>query len=149
MKFSEIELYEAIYDVRAELKEPGADSWALDIEKRNQLCRMIQTRLTIGAPFTTSEMMRAWFTFRKRTDQKANLIVEICRTHGRRCFWSNRGLGNCCDEITIDRLIPGSRGGAYNLANCVLACKTHNSLRKDQSIEQFLNSGQRNLFVTG
>jgi hypothetical protein len=142
MTFSEIDLYEAIYDVRAELersgRSTGSDGLLIDLDRREELCRMIQFRLPIGTPYSAAQMVDAWVAFRKRSDGKALLVVEIARSHGRQCFWKGRGLGNCSDDVSIDRLLPGSRGGLYTVANCVLACGTHNSMRRDRTIEEFL-----------
>jgi len=142
MKFNELPLYEAVYDVVQQMIEngesPGSDKWTMF--ESETLARRIQQRLPIGAPFTKSEMMDAWIRFRKSVGRKAELIVETARKHGRHCFYRGRGLGECSDELSIDRIIPGSRGGQYDIRNCVIACLKHNEQRGDLSIEEYLSN---------
>lgn len=142
MTFDEIPLYETIHDVYRETDKPRAERWVH--EDKEELCRRIQSALPLSTPFTDyRQWLRAWIQYGKSThkengDKLAALIVEIARTHGRRCFWANRGKGPCANEVTIDRLVPGSRGGKYVIENCVLACSIHNTQRSDRTVEEFL-----------
>ena len=68
---------------------------------------------------------------------KLQLIVEVAKRRGTQCFYAP--LGGCSADVEIDRIRPGSKGGKYTIANCVLACRAHNNARRDRSIEEFLN----------
>ena len=45
---------------------------------------------------------------------------------------------DCDQDVDLDRLLPGSQGGLYSMANCVLSCSRHNRQRQDKPIERFL-----------
>jgi 5-methylcytosine-specific restriction endonuclease McrA len=143
MNFEELRLAEAVYDVRREMEEngesPGADEWTADEEKRIELTQRIAMRLIANAD---QELINLWLKFRKGGKEggrkKVELIIELIKIHGRRCFYANRGKGPCSEDCDLDRIIPHSRGGQYTLANCVLACSKHNRMRGDRSIEDFL-----------
>lgn len=50
------------------------------------------------------------------------------------CQYCNRQPGH--DELTIDHVIPRSKGGESSWANCVLACIQCNSKKADYSLEE-------------
>jgi hypothetical protein len=141
MTFDELPLYEAVYDVYRLVDNPRSDRWlTADSEV---LCRSIQDHLPIGHPYKMPQMLDAWVRFGKSGAvdggaKKLELTIIVGRQHGRKCFWANRGLGECTSEVTIDRLFTGSRGGLYVPENCVLACSFHNSQRNDRTIEDYL-----------
>lgn len=142
MTFDELPLYEAVYDVYRLVDNPRSERWlTADAEV---LCRNIQDHLPIGHPYKMSDMLDAWMRFGKSGTveggaKKLELLVSVARLHGRKCFWASRGLGECTSEVTIDRLLPGSRGGLYSPENCILACSFHNSQRADRTIEEYLS----------
>ena len=85
-------------------------------------------------------MIHAWVGYRKNGGRN-DLLIRCAKFHGRRCFFGARGLGECSDDIDLDRIIPGSRGGEYTVENCFLACSRHNRQRGDRSIEAYLAEG--------
>lgn len=147
MKFEELSLYDAIMTVREEMEaageSPGADKWITDEDLRIAITQRVMRHLLKDAD---QAIINAWCTFRKGVNlapdlKKVELIVCVARIHGARCFYANRGRGPCSEDVHIDRLIPGSRGGQYTLQNCVLACGTHNTMRQDKPLEEFLAGG--------
>ncbi len=78
-----------------------------------------------------------------RKNTKNRLKCDVSIAHGRNCFYANRGLGECSEEVELDRIVPESRGGRYTLENCLIACAKHNGARGDQSIEVYLASAVR------
>ena len=136
MRFDELPLYEAIYHVRREIANPGSDDWPH--KRREELCRMIQQHLPIGAPFSMDQMVDAWLRFRKSPASKTELTVQVAMAHGRTCFMRGRGKGECSDAIDLDRIVPGSRAGQYTVENCMVMCSYHNRQRNDRSLEEYM-----------
>ncbi len=148
MKFQELDMLCAVYDVRTNMEcaneQPGAEEWTTDETKRKELTRRILQALGCTVQ---QRLIDAWIAFRKSSNvngkKKLALLVEVARLHGRECFYANRGLGECSDEIDLERLIPETRGGQYTVENCVLSCSRHNRMRGDKSLEDMLRLGQR------
>ena len=138
MTFDELPIYETIHDVYPTVDEPRSDVWLT--ERAAELCRMILSGMPI---YDRDAMLRAWSAYGKSPNcagvKKLALAVMVARSHGRKCFWANRGKGECSEELTIDRLIAG---GPYSVENCVIACSRHNTQRNDRSIEDYLSTGQ-------
>ena len=142
MTFDDLPLYEAVYDVYRMVDNPRSDAW-LRPPMCEKVCRQIQAHLPLDTHFKVEQMLQVWSAFGKsvtvETDvKKSELIVLVARTHGRRCFYCGRGKGDCSNEVALDRLLPGSRGGKYTVANCVIACSFHNQQRQDQSVEDYI-----------
>jgi|GEM_PF-1763506 hypothetical protein len=148
MKFQELDMLCAVYDVRTNMEcaneQPGAEEWTTDETKRKELTRRILQALGCTVQ---QILIDVWIAFRKSSNvngkKKLALLVEVARLHGRKCFYANRGLGECSDEIDLERLIPETRGGQYTVENCVLSCSRHNRMRGDKSLEDMLRLGQR------
>ncbi len=153
MKFSEFPLYAAIWTIRnASPAGPFAAGLSSDpqtAEDREKVFRAIQGQLAPDVHYTLDECCKAWVGYRKR-GRENDLAVMVGLTHGAHCFWQERGRGRCDGQVSVDRLVPGARGGQYKLENCVIACQRHNSMRGDLTIEEFLGeraTGQtKNLF---
>jgi hypothetical protein len=141
--FSELPLYQAISRVRKSILDdgdkPGAEEWFIDDDKRKEFCRRVITEMID----VDAAIIKAAMQFRKGTCvdgfKKIELMLLVAELHGGVCFYASRGLGPCSDDVQLDRIIPGSRGGKYSVSNCVLACGAHNSLRGDLSIEEFFS----------
>ena len=58
----------------------------------------------------------------------------IYRRDGYRCQYCGRKPGT--SELTIDHILPSSRGGKTTWGNCCLACVACNSLKADRTPEQ-------------
>jgi hypothetical protein len=147
MRFDELPLYQAVYRGYQVTEKPGAEHWittrAKEVYKLVLMDLVDQEAWTEeGIPYSLECVIEVWRSIRKSPDRKIERTCEVSLTHGSRCFYSNRGLGECSGDVHLDRLIPGSRGGEYNVRNCVIACSFHNQARGDQSIEDFLRPGQ-------
>jgi hypothetical protein len=147
VRFDELPLYEAIYDVYRTIDSPRSETWLYEPQKE-ELLRRIQRALPLDSPFSSRQMVEAWITFGKSGSvqegvKKVELAVVVGRVHGKRCFFFGRGLGDCSVEMSIDRIVPGSHGGKYTIENCILACCFHNSQRNDRSIEDYLVTAER------
>lgn len=144
MKWSELPLYRAVAEVRREMLEsneqPNSDLILTDEEHRTEFCHRVMLKME----FNGSAIIDANIKFRKGSgvngdrQKKLDIICMLSLLHGDRCFYANRGLGECSDDVHLDRIIPGSRGGKYTVQNCILACGYHNTSRGDKSIEDFI-----------
>ncbi|RTL03711.1 HNH endonuclease [Candidatus Dependentiae bacterium] len=136
MTFDEIPLYVAIDRVRRTIASPGAE--LVSDEQRRQICQLIRAELPFDRHFDADQMLAAWTTFRKSPNGKVGLTVEVGKLHGWKCFMHGRGKGDCSPDVQLDRIVPGSRGGEYNVENCMIMCGKHNNIRKDSSLEAYL-----------
>ncbi len=89
-----------------------------------------------GVPYSRDKVIDVWLAIRK--NPKNQLKCRVSLTHSSRCFYADRGLGACSDEVEVDRILPAGRGGQYTLENCVIACAFHNETRGDRTIEDYL-----------
>jgi len=143
---------EAISAIRGTAHDLPSDP--LTAVDRERVYRAIHALLSPGIHFSIDQCCQAWVGYCKRGKENDNTIV-VGKTHGVRCFWAGRGRGPCDGEMSVDRLVPGSRGGLYRLENCVIACRRHNSVRGDRTIEEFLGGDatgtarERKLFDLG
>jgi len=57
-----------------------------------------------GIPYSMERVVEVWRDLRKVP--KTRLKCEVSLTHGSGCFYANRGVGVCSDEVDLDRIIP-------------------------------------------
>ena len=141
MRAADACLYHAILHVRRNIESPGSDKWiSTDATEMYALVliAMVQEEHWPhhAKPPSLNEVVSAWTRFRKASDHKAVLLCELIKKHGTACFWSGRVDGECSEDLTIDRLVPGKE---YSLRNCVVACSYHNSKRSNETVEEFLS----------
>jgi len=146
MRFNELQLYIAVHETYDTLRSPRSDKWIT--EDADALCRAIGEHLPYGHPYQMAQTIEAWTCYGKSGKagdlKKLELTVLVARLHGAKCFWAGRGLGECSQEATLDRLVPGSWDppGEYTLENCVIACTLHNSARGNLSVEEYLRKAE-------
>ena len=149
MKKSEISLHRAIYQIRKELKERGedisAEKWTL-FDKYRKLIRDRVVEINPALEDTTIDEAAFFFMKQRKcphTEEegktKIELLLEISAEQNDKCFWEGRISRTCGDNLTLDRLKPGNRGGVYLKGNCVAACQRHNSSRGKKLIEDYLD----------
>ena len=74
----------------------------------------------------------------KEHADKRKLILDHAKNMTKaQCFYFGKLSTPCSDEIDLDRIKPGKRGGFYTLANTVLSCSKHNRSRGCTEVEQF------------
>lgn len=147
MRSDELPTMMAIYRVERLIEERraageqippfGSDDWLIEPERRREMLSMIQSFL-----LPDEALLRSYTRYRKSGDKKLRLLVEVATRHGDRCFFRDRGKGECSGDIDLDRIIPGARGGDYTIENCQLACSRHNRERGDRSVEEYLASSR-------
>ena len=142
MLFDDLPLYRAIHKVYPEVPRAGSDDRTRDKTILKLILQQIvedEAWTEEGIPWSPRRVLAAWIQYRK--SMKTRLICKVSMIHGDRCFYANRGLGPCSCKINLDRIIPGSRSGAYSVRNCIMACSFHNQSRGDESIEDFFLRG--------
>lgn len=79
--------------------------------------------------------------FRKLNEEhrrKRILILDHARNLTKsQCFYSGKLSTPCSDEVDLDRIKPGKRGGIYTIENTVLSCSKHNRSRGCMEVEVF------------
>jgi hypothetical protein len=148
MKFRELPLYRAIATAHESVDAPRSNVWL--ITRQRELYMVIVSFMddfTNGVPFTQADVLTAWERFGKSATvngvNKCRLTVEVANVHGSTCFYANRGLGECDDEVELERFVPGSLGGVYSVSNCVIACRRHNNERSNTNLQEYLANGQQ------
>lgn len=53
------------------------------------------------------------------------------------CFYKGKVSGDCSQEVELDRIRPGKRGGKYSVENTVLSCSNHNRARGCKGVTQY------------
>ena len=152
MKFTEIPIYDAIYDVYTNCEnqnlEPRSTKWLISKNKRQLLVNEITSKLSpeskkeLGLIVSDEEeILTAWEHFGKRAYSKKQaglkLTIEIIRKFGAKCSYAGR-LGNKCnDTVSVDRM---DAGGEYSLKNCIICCQACNSKRGPKPIDQAIRN---------
>ncbi len=149
MRFTDLPLIQAIAGTFVTTDRPRARAW-ITTHQRELYLSIVEhmTDFSQGVPWKLDDVVNAWENFGKSAvleggKKKMQLIAEVAAIHGSQCFYANRGIGACSDEVDLDRIIPGARSGKYTLENCVIACSAHNRSRGDLPIEDFLEGQVR------
>jgi len=72
--------------------------------------------------------------------QKRLIILDHARNmKNHRCFYHGKVVTPCSDEIDLDRVKPGKRGGEYSVDNTVLSCSRHNRQRGCREVVEYWN----------
>lgn len=136
MTFDEIPLYVAVAAVREAQERPAAE--LVTDEQRHEICQLIRAQLPFDRHFDSDKMIHAWTRMRKSPGNKVAITVAVGQLHGWKCFMHGRGRGECSNEVNLDRVVPGCRGGEYTIANCMIMCSFHNCQRGDRTLEEYL-----------
>ena len=62
--------------------------------------------------------------------------AQIWRRDGNACAYCGRGLAGLRGEVTVDHVVPVSRGGRTSWQNCVAACRACNNRKGDRTPEE-------------
>ena len=70
--------------------------------------------------------------------QKRLIILEHARNMKKpRCFYNGKVPTQCSNDIDLDRVKPGKRGGEYSVDNTVLSCSKHNRQRGCKEVVEY------------
>lgn len=152
MTFADLPLYKAVYRVFMAVEKPGSDEWISQNAKTAYKLVLLQivddeAWTEQGIPYSQDRVIEVWRTLRKNLTTR--LKCQVASMHGSRCFYANRGLGACSEEVDLDRIVPEDRGGKYTVENCVVVCSFHNRSRGKQSVEEYVMRGQVGNEITG
>lgn len=71
---------------------------------------------------------------RMRNSRRKRLRASVVRRWGGRCFYCGSDPGA---DLTLDHLVPRSRGGTDSLANLLPACKSCNAEKGSRTFEEY------------
>ena len=93
------------------------------------------------------ELNRAFITdrFKKLRDGNITISDTIREWEREQTLPKHCVFCGATNELTVDHLIPKSRGGSDSSDNLVLACKSCNSSRKDKGIFEWLGLEKKDL----
>ena len=79
--------------------------------------------------------------FRKLNQEhlkKRLIILEHARKMtAPECFYKGKVRTECSNEVDLDRVKPGKRGGEYTVQNTVLSCSRHNRQRGCKEVIEY------------
>jgi hypothetical protein len=74
----------------------------------------------------------------KANIKKRLIILEHARNLKKpKCFYKDKIGTPCSNEIDLDRVKPGKRGGEYSIENTVLSCSKHNRQRGCKEVVEY------------
>jgi len=144
-RIDELPLIAAIYRVRLALMADGEElrsqEWVYD--RSIELCKMIAEELVTER---IDEYLRAFERYGKQSksndmgERKSDIIAQLFINGMNGCFYAGRGIGECSEDIDLDRI---RAGGDYTMANCVLSCSYHNRSRSNKDIADYCNQSAK------
>ena len=72
-------------------------------------------------------------------DKRLIVIAHAEKANVHECFYKGKVSTPCTDEVDLDRVKPGHRGGRYTVDNTVLSCSRHNRERGCKEAEAYWN----------
>jgi hypothetical protein len=70
--------------------------------------------------------------------KKRLIILEHARKMtAPECFYKGKVTSECSNEVDLDRVKPGKRGGEYTVRNTVLSCSRHNRQRGCKKVVEY------------
>ena len=140
MKTEDLAIFIAIDDIYADLLKPRGRWWTHLRAGQRELARLILAAIEPSDEMI-DKMVVAFDNYGKAVADH-RMLIDVARRDGPHCFWHSHRIDiHCSDDLSVEHLIPRSRGGSNDLPNLVLACKTHNSRRGAMSVEDFIAEG--------
>ena len=65
-----------------------------------------------------------------------SIKMRLLWENGKRCAICGKKIRSF-DELTVDHIVPRSKGGKHTIGNCQLAHKSCNSLKNDKMPEEY------------
>lgn len=133
MKFNELQLCMAIGKASSDTPKSSLQRIALAKRVMSQWINIFEESYF---PFTIDDIVE-WDT-RMRKNKDTQTKIAVAKLHGVKCFWTGRGVGDCCGDVECGHLIPKCKGGLLVPENCIIECRAHNNGRREMLIEEFL-----------
>ncbi len=141
--FDDLPLLEA---VRKLYDEPGfvrTEAMLIEDEGREWVLQQVIAHLPthcIGR-YRFERILLSVNQFRKLNQEhrrKRLIILEHAKNMiEHQCFYSGKVQTDCTNEVDLDRVKPGKRGGEYSVENTVLSCSRHNRSRGCTEVVRF------------
>lgn len=142
IKKADIPLNVAIYKVRQEIikrgKKPSAEHWTFEEQSRDFIKKRVGEIDPQLAEVSVDKMIGVYLQIRK--SKKRRLLIEVAELYGWTCFYLHSSNTICNEEVSLERLKPGKRGGEYEKGNVRVACMHHNRERATKQLEDFVGS---------
>ena len=143
MKSEDLSIFMAIEDIYHQLPEPRSRHWTASSTGRRDLVKRILSLIEPGDDLI-DHIVRCFDNYGKSVSDYRELL-DIARRDGPRCFWQPlRPDITCSNDLTVEHLIPQSRGGTDSPHNLVIACRSHNSSRGTLPMEEFIGRFSEN-----
>jgi len=136
----------AVYQLRKEIKDagqqPGSDQW-LYYEQNREYLRQRVVEIDPNLKSVTTEAVCHVFISQRKSGRKKSdegtrdQLLRLIKERGScECYWRHNFPGECSNDLHLDRLLPGKRGGTYEDKNVVISCGYHNISRGKKPIEE-------------
>lgn len=141
--FDDLPLQEAVRKLFAQSDFVRTESLLIEQEGREWVLQQIIASLPrecIGR-YSFERILLSVNQFRKLNQEhlkKRLIILEHARkmvVH--ECFYKGKVGSECSNEVDLDRVKPGGRGGEYTVDNTVLSCSKHNRQRGCKEVVKY------------
>jgi len=143
--FDDLPLQEAVRTLFGDAEFVRTESLLIEQEKREWVLQKIIANLPhdcIGK-YSFERILLSVNQFRKLNQEhlkKRLIILEHARKMTSfECFYKGKVGSQCSNEVDLDRVKPGKRGGEYSVENTVLSCSKHNRQRGCREVVEYWN----------
>jgi hypothetical protein len=141
--FEDLPLQEAIRKLFEDPEFVRTESLLIEERGREWVLQKIIANLPLNwiGKYRFEHILLSVNQFRKLNQQhlkKRLIILE----HARKmtvfeCFYKGKVSTECSNEVDLDRVKPGKRGGEYTIENTVLSCSKHNRQRGCKEVVEY------------
>lgn len=145
LTFDDLPLQQAINELFDDPEFVKSESLLITDEGREWILQKIIARLPneLIGHYRFEHILLSVNQFRKMGQehvQKRRIILEHARKMtAPECFYRGKVAGNCTEQVDLDRIKPGARGGKYSVENTVLSCSRHNRQRGCKEVISYWN----------
>jgi len=141
--FEVLPLWEAVHQLNQNPKFVNSDRILIENESREWVLQAIISHLPKNCinKFTFDEMLMVVTKYRKLGEEcRAKRLIILEHARGMvtpRCFYAGKVSSPCTNEVDLDRIKPGKRGGKYTIDNTQLSCSGHNRARGCKEVVKY------------
>ena len=143
LTFNDLPLQEAIRQLFDDPKFVRSEALLITDAGREWVLQNVISKLpaTLIGYYRFEHILLSVNQFRKLSKdhvQKRLIVLEHARNMKHACcFYRGKVSTACSDEVDLDRVKPGKRGGKYTVENTVLSCSRHNRQRGCKEVIQY------------